>query len=61
MPKIMLETTEWADGQGANHVYVFTDKPTGRSARAIAYVPDGPLPMCPQDPRSSKSSRNPWI
>jgi len=39
--KIMLETTEWADGQGANHVYVFADKPSGRSARAIAYVPAG--------------------
>jgi hypothetical protein len=40
LTKIMLETTEWADG-GANHVYVFADKPTGRSARAIAYVPAG--------------------
>ena len=38
--KIMLETTVWTDG-GANHVYVFKDKPTGRSAKAVAYVPAG--------------------
>jgi hypothetical protein len=38
--KIMLETTEWADG-GSNHVYIFKEKPTGRSAKAIAYVPAG--------------------
>ena len=36
----MLETTVW-EGGGANHVYVFADKPAGRSARAIAYVPAG--------------------
>ena len=38
--KIMLETTV-LEGGGANHVYVFADKPAGRSARAIAYVPAG--------------------
>jgi hypothetical protein len=38
--KIMLETTVWTDG-GANHVYIFKDKPAGRSATAIAYVPAG--------------------
>jgi len=38
--KIMLETTVWTDG-GANHVYVFKDKPAGRSAKAVAYVPAG--------------------
>ena len=38
--KIMLETTVW-EGGGANHVYVFADKPAGRSARVIAYVPAG--------------------
>jgi len=38
--KIMQETTEWENG-GANHVYIFKEKPVGRSARAIAYVPAG--------------------
>ena len=38
--KIMQETTEWENG-GANHVYIFKEKPSGRSARAIAYVPAG--------------------
>jgi len=38
--KIMQETTKWENG-GANHVYIFKEKPSGRSARAIAYVPAG--------------------
>ena len=38
--KVMQETTEWADG-GSNHTYVFKEKPTGRSATAIAYIPAG--------------------
>lgn len=40
LTKIMLETTVWTDG-GANHVYIFKEKPSGRSGRAIAYVPAG--------------------
>jgi hypothetical protein len=36
----MQETTEWSDG-GSNHTYVFKEKPTGRSATAIAYIPAG--------------------
>ena len=38
--KVMQETTEWYDG-GSNHTYIFKDKPTGRSAKAIAYIPAG--------------------
>ena len=38
--KVMQETTEWSDG-GSNHTYIFKDKPTGRSAKAIAYIPAG--------------------
>lgn len=35
------ETTQWSDSSGANHVYIFDDKPSGRSATAVAYVPVG--------------------
>jgi hypothetical protein len=38
---ILQETTRWADGQGANHIYIFKSKPGERSATAIAYVPEG--------------------
>jgi hypothetical protein len=38
---IYQETTQWADSNGANHVYIFEDRPSGRSATAIAYVPYG--------------------
>ena len=38
---IYEETTQWDDGSQANHVYVFNDKPSGRSATAVAYVPVG--------------------
>ena len=38
--KIMQETTEWTDG-GSNHIYIFKEKPAGRSAKAIAYIPAG--------------------
>ena len=41
MHYIYQETTQWADSTGANHVYVFTERPTGRTATAIAYVPAG--------------------
>jgi len=40
--KIMQETTKWADGTEANHVYVFKRyHPGERSAMAIGYVPAG--------------------
>jgi hypothetical protein len=39
--KIYQETTEWTDSNGANHVYIFNERPTGRSATAIAYIPAG--------------------
>ena len=38
---IYQETTVWTDSQGANHVYIFAEKPSGRSATAIGYVPVG--------------------
>lgn len=43
MPKyyIYQETTVWNDSMGANHVYVFNEPPTGRTATATAYVPAG--------------------
>jgi hypothetical protein len=41
MHYIYQETTQWADSMDANHVYVFTERPTGRTATAIAYVPAG--------------------
>ena len=45
--KIMLETTEWPEGSGdCNHIYVFEEfKGSGRSARAVAYVPHGVDPV----------------
>ena len=39
--KVYQETTEWSDSNGANHVYIFNEKVTGRSATAIAYIPAG--------------------
>jgi hypothetical protein len=41
MHHIYQETTQWADSMDANHVYVFTERPTGRTATATAYVPAG--------------------
>ena len=38
---ILQETTEFTDGQGGNHIYVFKKKPEGRSATAVAYLPRG--------------------
>jgi len=38
---ILQETTEFTDGQGGNHVYIFKGTPEGRSATAVAYVPRG--------------------
>jgi hypothetical protein len=38
---IYQETTEWADSNGANHVYVFDARPAGRQATCVAYVPHG--------------------
>ena len=39
--KVYQETTEWTDSNGANHVYIFNERVTGRSATAIAYIPAG--------------------
>lgn len=38
---IYEETTDWGDEIASNHVYIFTDKPTGRTAKAIGYVKVG--------------------
>ncbi len=38
---IYRETSTWSDSSGANHIYVFTEPPRGRTATAIAYVPAG--------------------
>lgn len=37
---IFQETTKWAEAC-PNHVYVFDAKPTGRTAKCVAYVPYG--------------------
>ena len=39
--KVYQETTQFTDGQGGNHVYIFNERITGRSATAIAYIPRG--------------------
>lgn len=39
--KAYQETTEWAEGTAANHIYIFETKLSGRSATAIAYIPAG--------------------
>jgi hypothetical protein len=39
--KVYQETTEWTDGSDANHVYIFNERTTGRTATAIAYIPRG--------------------
>jgi hypothetical protein len=39
--KVYQETTEWSDSSGANHIYIFNERVTGRSATAIAYIPAG--------------------
>ena len=43
MPKyyIYQETTEWDGGQSGNHIYIFKTQPTGRSADAVAFIPQG--------------------
>ena len=38
---ILQETTNWTDSNGANHIYIFKSKPEGRSAAAVAYLPQG--------------------
>ena len=38
---ILQETTEFTDGQGGNHIYIFKKKPEGRIAEAVAYLPRG--------------------
>jgi hypothetical protein len=39
--KVYQETTQFTDGDGGNHVYIFNEKIVGRSATAIAYIPRG--------------------
>ena len=39
--KVYQETTEWTDSNGANHVYIFNERVSGRSATAVAYIPAG--------------------
>jgi len=43
VPKFYIyqETTKWAEGESGNHIYVFVDKPSGRTAKAIGYVRRG--------------------
>jgi hypothetical protein len=38
---VLQETTNWSDSNGANHIYIFKSKPEGRSATAVAYLPQG--------------------
>lgn len=37
---IYQETTQWAEPT-ANHIYIFTERPTGRTAKCYAYLPAG--------------------
>ena len=37
---IYQETTEWST-ETPNHIYIFEVKPSGRSAKAVAYVAQG--------------------
>lgn len=39
--KVYQETTQFTDGEGGNHVYIFNERIVGRSAAAIAYIPRG--------------------
>ena len=41
MHKVYQETTEWTDSNDANHIYIFNERVSGRSASAIAYIPRG--------------------
>ena len=38
---IFQETTDWGQHTAANHVYIFTEPPKGRSVKAIGYVKEG--------------------
>jgi hypothetical protein len=38
---ICVETSKWQESTQANHVYVFTEQPKGRSAKCIGYVQKG--------------------
>ena len=38
---IYLETTQWDEATQPNHVYVFTEPPKQRTAKAVAYVRAG--------------------
>ena len=39
--KVYQETTEWTDSNAGNHVYIFNERVSGRSATAVAYIPRG--------------------
>jgi len=41
MIKVYQEVTQFTDGEGGNHIYVFNERISGRSATAIAYIPRG--------------------
>ena len=45
--KIMIETTRWSStvSKAPNHIYVFAEAPTGRTAKVIAYSPFGTEPV----------------
>jgi hypothetical protein len=38
---IYLETTVWDEPNQPNHVYIFTEKPTGRAIKCMGYVRAG--------------------
>jgi hypothetical protein len=39
--KVYQEVTKFTDGEGGNHIYIFNEKISGRSATAVAYIPRG--------------------
>ena len=39
--RIYVETTQWQEAFQPNHIYVFTERPSGRTAKCIAYVKAG--------------------
>ena len=46
MRKILKETTQFTDGTGGNHIYIFEDyKSSERNSKVIAYVPFGTGPV----------------
>jgi hypothetical protein len=39
--RVYQETTQFTDGENGNHIYIFNERVSGRSATAIAYIPRG--------------------